>query len=476
LDEELEHLPQRYRAPLILCYLGGKTRDEAARELGLSPGSLHGRLERGRDMLRDRLTRRDLTLSTALFSTALTGTTAQASLPATSIIAWVKAATAGAGGQAVADGVIPANVLNLMREVLKTMFVTKLKLASAAVAGICLLGVLTTTSITSLRAAQEQTPAARTPTGPGRLEQAESDESFIRRLSKDLRGKEPTPAEIHFFIVNKDAGKRQKLVDLFIQERQDNKGKAAVAAEKQLKERERLKKLEMALVAEEEKIKEKRKRLLEEISVAGFPDPASVTLKQRWLLEEYGALKKFLIDLDMNILKTRSDAQAQNRRAGQEVGDALLDEYLENNPKLAHNLADIARLEKKILEYSKTVSANSPLLIRAHEELAETKKQLEKAKAELKPDLRKKVEAQLERKRKEDLKTTDKRLAVMETQRDDLRKQIQVLYDKAEAIGKGSAFIEAIKGELAEAQELARVLRAERERLRLQLYREDQEP
>src|SRR5207244_9423767 len=56
LDQQLEQLPQRYRTPLILCYLDGKTRDQAAHELGVSLGSLHGRLERGRNLLRDRLT------------------------------------------------------------------------------------------------------------------------------------------------------------------------------------------------------------------------------------------------------------------------------------------------------------------------------------------------------------------------------------------------------------------------------------
>src|SRR5262249_2466736 len=71
LDEELDKLPDRYRAPLVLCYLDGQTRDEAARQLGLSAGSLHGRLERGRDLLRGQLTKRGLTLSGALLASAL---------------------------------------------------------------------------------------------------------------------------------------------------------------------------------------------------------------------------------------------------------------------------------------------------------------------------------------------------------------------------------------------------------------------
>src|SRR5262249_15274511 len=49
LDSELQRLPQRYRAPLLLCYLEGRTQDEAARQLGWSLSTLRRRLETGRD-------------------------------------------------------------------------------------------------------------------------------------------------------------------------------------------------------------------------------------------------------------------------------------------------------------------------------------------------------------------------------------------------------------------------------------------
>ena len=60
LDEELQRLPDRLRSPLLLCYLSGLTRDEAAKQLGWSLGTLKRRLEDGRNVLRTRLERRGI--------------------------------------------------------------------------------------------------------------------------------------------------------------------------------------------------------------------------------------------------------------------------------------------------------------------------------------------------------------------------------------------------------------------------------
>jgi RNA polymerase sigma factor (sigma-70 family) len=60
LEEEVERLPERYRAPLLLCYWQGMTQAEAARCLACSEGSVKARLERGRKRLAKRLTQRGL--------------------------------------------------------------------------------------------------------------------------------------------------------------------------------------------------------------------------------------------------------------------------------------------------------------------------------------------------------------------------------------------------------------------------------
>jgi RNA polymerase sigma factor (sigma-70 family) len=93
LHEELDGLPDRFRRPLLLCYLEGKTREEAAAALGWSAGAVKGRLERGRALLRRRLGRRGICLCAGLLA-ALASPPARA-LPARLLRATVHAATAG---------------------------------------------------------------------------------------------------------------------------------------------------------------------------------------------------------------------------------------------------------------------------------------------------------------------------------------------------------------------------------------------
>src|SRR5262249_60430914 len=62
LDEELGRLPDNYRVPLLLCCLAGRTRDEAAEQLGWTPATLKMQLERGRQLLRTRLALRGLSV------------------------------------------------------------------------------------------------------------------------------------------------------------------------------------------------------------------------------------------------------------------------------------------------------------------------------------------------------------------------------------------------------------------------------
>jgi RNA polymerase sigma factor (sigma-70 family) len=102
LDEEMAHIPEKYRAPLILCYLEGKTNAEAARLLHWPPGSMSRRISRGLELLRQRLNRRGLIVSPGLFPTVLAEQAGPVPVPSALADATVEAAVAVIGSEVTA--------------------------------------------------------------------------------------------------------------------------------------------------------------------------------------------------------------------------------------------------------------------------------------------------------------------------------------------------------------------------------------
>jgi RNA polymerase sigma factor (sigma-70 family) len=139
LDEEVNSLPEKYRTPFILCYLQGKTNEEAARQLGCPRGTVLSRLARARERLRSRLARRGIGITGALFAmlevgtglAAVSGRLVQSTCAAAHGIVLGKTAAAVASGQ----------VATLLEGALQTMSMSRLKLTLSVLLAVVLLGL-----------------------------------------------------------------------------------------------------------------------------------------------------------------------------------------------------------------------------------------------------------------------------------------------------------------------------------------------
>jgi RNA polymerase sigma factor (sigma-70 family) len=138
LDEELTWLPEKYRAVLVLCHCEDKTRDEAARQLGWKPGAVKIRLERGKQLLRQRLARRGLACTVATLGALIAEGAAPAAVSPKLLQTTVQTATAFAAGEMTAASPI---VIASAKGALHAMTIAKLKLATLAV---LLLGIAAT--------------------------------------------------------------------------------------------------------------------------------------------------------------------------------------------------------------------------------------------------------------------------------------------------------------------------------------------
>src|SRR5579883_1885345 len=183
LDEEVQRLPDKYRAPFVLCVLEEKSLADAARLLGWKEGTVSGRLTRARQQLQERLGRREIRLSAVLASLALAHSAVSASLPAGLPATTIHTALSYLARPEAAADILPAKVATFVQGAMKPMLSSKIKFAT-----IVFLAVNCGIAGIGLRARErtDAPPAAAKPADPkpdAPVKAAKSEEATTLSLS-----------------------------------------------------------------------------------------------------------------------------------------------------------------------------------------------------------------------------------------------------------------------------------------------------
>jgi RNA polymerase sigma factor (sigma-70 family) len=126
VHEEVDRLHDRYRIPVVLCDLEGRSYEDAARSMKCPVGTVKSRLARGRECLRDRLTRRGLAPTVSLVAVETRAKCSLAAVPPDLLESTARAATQFAAGGTTAVEAISASAVRHAEGVLSTMIRSKL--------------------------------------------------------------------------------------------------------------------------------------------------------------------------------------------------------------------------------------------------------------------------------------------------------------------------------------------------------------
>jgi RNA polymerase sigma factor (sigma-70 family) len=166
LDDTLCSLPEKYRAALLLCYLEGRTQEEAAVHLGCPLGTVRSRLAQGRKLLRERLARRGLAPSAGAVAALLAGGGVASAVPPALHRQTLRAAVQTAAGQAAS--LVSARVADLISGGHQAMFGTRIKIATSllVLCGLLTLGAGTLPRPLGAEPPREGATQATGPTAP----------------------------------------------------------------------------------------------------------------------------------------------------------------------------------------------------------------------------------------------------------------------------------------------------------------------
>jgi RNA polymerase sigma factor (sigma-70 family) len=204
LDDELGRLPERFRLPVLLCYVEGHTTEQAARLLGCPRGTVLSRLATARKRLAARLARRGFALPVAGLALLLAEPT-------------VSAALVGAAVNGATSKVAPAGVVHLAQGVLHAMFLNKLVAALGAVVVVGVLAAAVGRVASEASGEEGRLPAAAEPAAaqpPAEPARADERAAQLDRAREELQLREKLLDKVEERVSQELTEARLKLLEL----------------------------------------------------------------------------------------------------------------------------------------------------------------------------------------------------------------------------------------------------------------------
>ncbi len=195
LDDELDRLPEKYRLPLILFHFEARQLDEIAELTSSNRATVGTRLSRGREMLRDRIARRGITIETASLFAVIGVHAGTAELSASLVSSTALSASLFGAGQVLSTGAMSAQSIHLAKGILHMLAVTNTKIVTASVAAAVMFGGVSVGVInavlhvdstqTDVSSAAERSPASQQRS----LRKDQTDQPSLNRIITALEKK-----------------------------------------------------------------------------------------------------------------------------------------------------------------------------------------------------------------------------------------------------------------------------------------------
>jgi capsular exopolysaccharide synthesis family protein len=296
-------------------------------------------------------------------------------------------------------------------------------------------------------------------------------EDPVAWLEKELKANNGASPEILSVFLSGDQPQQLKvLVDAVIAAYMQE-----IVNKEQVKRQARLDHLKIVAGQYDEQLRRKRRTMRELAENVGSSDKQAIALKQLFSVEQYHLTQKELLQVRSELRKLQTEAAGQGADGfNVEVGQEAIGSLLEKDPVMVRYQTAKVQLEEEMDEAKRNLvkGENHPAVKRFVQEIANTNRLMDKRREELRP----RMEAQIRERARLDYTSqtnqVQKRIEYCQRLEKQLSDDVKRLEDEAKVLNKGSFDIESLKIDITQAEDVARKVAEEVEKLTVELQAE----